>query len=198
MSEYIYAIRNPSSPGHVKVGRTKDWKRRIRQHSASVHEDPEIVDLISVKNAAGVEKRFKTVFRDRRVPEKREWFELQGDQVRAFLDLCGDRIDSDSGVVAGASGAGKGTRKRRPNFTFSMLGIKVGTELCHLFDPQTKCVVSSNSKVEFEGETMTLSKAGQIVCERLGINWTSYGGPHLWTFKKEVLSHIRRRKDESG
>lgn len=202
MPDYIYALRNPRDPEYVKIGRSKNPKQRTRYHSSSVPEKFEVICEYEVRDGRKVEQCLRKLFPKRKGSGVgREWFNLEDDQVMAFLDLCGERVwppspgtDNDSGTPESDRGGGK----RRPPFRFSKLSVPEGAELRHLFDPQATCIVRTDNKVEFDGQLMTLSKAGRIVCEQQGINWTSYGGPHLWLFENEVLSRRRRRIEESG
>lgn len=63
---YIYVLR--ASPKHdtvVKIGRTRDLVRRLREHTAALADDPEILYTFKTDNVAAVESCLKGWLKDR-------------------------------------------------------------------------------------------------------------------------------------
>lgn len=83
------------------------------------------------------------------------------------------------------------SESKRPRFKFSMLGIKPGTEIVYR-DGKIKAKVVDDSKIEFKGETMSLSKAVSIIRKKDA----HYPGPDYWYYKGKALSELRKIKEK--
>ena len=57
-------------------------------------------------------------------------------------------------------------------FNLAVIGIQLGAILTFLKDETITCKVVSKSEVEFRGRDYSLSKAGVIVIQESGYNWT--------------------------
>jgi len=88
--------------------------------------------------------------------------------------------------------------KKRPHFSFKLLGIPVGTELSYIRDDSVTCVVADTANhVSYNGELTTLSA---LAAQLLG-----HGGPYsiqgtlYFVYDGEVLSDRRNRlESEAG
>lgn len=79
--------------------------------------------------------------------------------------------------------------KRRPPFRFSMIGLAEGDEIAFIEDPGKIATVVDDSRVEYGGETHSLSFLAGLLLGRE--NSTGIAGPHYFTYDGEVLDAIR-------
>lgn len=70
------------------------------------------------------------------------------------------------------------------------LGIKPGTELFFLKDPAVTCVVQDAKRVSFQGQPMSLSRAGSKAVQDMGFTWPSVNGFDYWTLNGKKLSEF--------
>lgn len=83
-------------------------------------------------------------------------------------------------------------KEKARNFRFSMVGIKPGEELSYALDESKKCVVKSDSRVTYEGESYSLS----ALAKKLIGKGEAYQGPKYFKYKGEVLTDLRKRVEE--
>ena len=89
--------------------------------------------------------------------------------------------------------------QRRTNFRFEDLGIPIGAELTFSRNRELKAtVVDNKSKVEFEGEEMSISGAANIILQRdpQQTITTSVNGALFWEWDGEILNAIRTRIEQ--
>jgi hypothetical protein len=85
-------------------------------------------------------------------------------------------------------------RGRRSNFTFSSVGIPVGSILHFVRDENVTVKVVDDRNVEFEGEITSLSQSSLTILNRdYGWNSRSAQGPQYWVYENETLSERRVR-----
>ena len=85
-------------------------------------------------------------------------------------------------------------RGRRSKFTFSSVGIPVGSILHFVRDENVTVTVVDDRNVEFEGEVTSLTQSSLILLNRdHGWNSSSVTGPRYWVFENETLSERRLR-----
>ena len=143
-------------------------------------------------NARKVEGALHDAFADRHY--NKEFYEIEPDRVIAILKQFGRK-----NVTPGRSNRKKqptqaNQGKKRPPLKFSMVGIEPGAILTSKWDPNAKCQVIEDGKVDFEGTPMSLTAAADIVNKRRGKDWSSVGGPDAWMYGDPpvLLSKLRR------
>lgn len=116
--------------------------------------------------------------------------------IMAALEAISTDPERDEGERGELIAAMDIIKKKAPNFKFHMVGIKVGTVLTFLNHESITCVVlDNNNMVEFEGETLSLSKAALMVWHSLDNTSSSVSGPAYWQYNGERLCDIRERTE---
>jgi hypothetical protein len=199
----IYVISNPAMPDMVKIGKTeRDLKERIRELSSStgVPLAFECVVAKKVKDVDFAETKLHEAFASRRINPKREFFNIEQDELVSLFELLDgeyvsvvpDQIfESKEEKVAFEKQSKLGER-----FNFSLVGIPIGSILKFKKDENITCEVISNSKVKFRGETHSLSSAGILAIRECGYNWNRIAGPLFWLYEGETCRSIRDKLDE--
>ena len=86
-------------------------------------------------------------------------------------------------------------RTMRSAFNFGMVQIPPGSILTFTKDQSITATVVDNKRIEFEGETTSLTAAALTVIHRMGYKWQKIAGPVYWEFEGETLSERRDRMD---
>ena len=90
-------------------------------------------------------------------------------------------------------------QKVRSAFNFSMVDIPVGSELHFIDEPEIIAKVVSNTKIEFNGETTSLSASAGKLLQNLKGWWADQEpkaqGPRYWVYMGETLSERRNRME---
>jgi phage anti-repressor protein len=104
---YIYVLRaSQKYDTVVKIGRTRDLMRRLREHAAALADDPEVLFLFRTDDAAAVETCVKGWLSDRRWKgagsRYREVYKADPEMVKQLIHGC-----DLAGKVKRVSGAAK-------------------------------------------------------------------------------------------
>jgi hypothetical protein len=197
----IYIISNPAIPGLVKIGKTVNLEKRMKQHfNSSVPLPFRCVYAKKVKNYSEVERKLHKGLKSHRENPNREFFRISEEEVINFLELVDgedvtprkDQFEDKEDEIAFENATRVGQR-----FNFEMVGIPIGSSLNFLRDENVVCIVKTPTRVEFEGEDHSLSSAALIATNRMGFNWKSIAGPLNWKFDGEVLDNRRARLESS-
>ena len=197
----VYAVDNPAMPGYVKIGRTTDLTARLRSlDNTNVPLPFECFVAIEVENPIEVEKLLHATFGDKRTRPRREFFEVEREQVEAAMRLpTGVDVTPESPVAADEAGVEAFKKKRRP-LTFEALQIPVDATLRfkdlpdYEGEPLTARVAGSTT-VEFAGEEWPITKlTGDLLHKHGGWSEPRYihHGPY-WLYDGERLDHRRDR-----
>ena len=179
----VYVLTNPAMPGLVKIGHTSQpVEKRIRSLSGTHLPRPyECAAAWEFKDARAVEKALHDAFADHRGDRLREFFTLDPERVVAILRQFGRRDVTPK--RPGAEEAKDAVLKKRGPFRFSMVPeIEPGAVLKFAMDEGIACTVVDDKRVEFEGESMTLSAAAKRVIRGKGRVVKAAQGPELWTW----------------
>jgi len=84
----------------------------------------------------------------------------------------------------------------RSRFNFQMIGVPVGSTLTFTKDPTITSIVLNNNKIEFEGESHSLSSSALQIVHRMGYEWSQISGPSYWAFEGETLTERRLRLEQ--
>ena len=170
MTDTVYALTNPAMPGLVKLGWTSrsEVASRMRELASSGVPLPfELVAAVEVEDGQKVERALHAAFAPQRVNPRREFFEIEPEQIESLLPLLGrpspELDDEARNAVAGEPEEERAAaRRRRPSIDFLEVGLNVGDELVHA--DGAVCRVASARRVLYEGEEMSLS----ALCQRIG------------------------------
>jgi hypothetical protein len=86
---------------------------------------------------------------------------------------------------------------KKPNFRFSMVNIKPGTNLVHATDPKQTCTVIDDRAVRFREEPMSLTRSAGIVLKEHNLS-DSVAGTDYWIYDGKCLSDLRREAEEAN
>ena len=81
------------------------------------------------------------------------------------------------------------SHEKAENFSFSKCQISVGEEIEYYNNPDIKCKVVGDRKVEYQGKEMSLTAAAK----RISGKKYSIAGPRFFKYKGEWLNDIRAR-----
>ena len=200
MSNIIYLLTNPIMPDLVKIGRTQDLKQRIRDLSSATGVPISFVChyACEVNDSKLAERKIHDAFGDHRINPKREFFRINPERIVSILKLIEQKdVTPQEDVVEDEleSKALARETNRRPVFRFSMLDITPGSILTYIRDENITAKVVDDRKIEFEGQTTSLSKSAMILLNRRGKTWGSINGLEFWTYEDKTLSELRYKKE---
>ena len=96
----IYVLTNPAFAGHVKIGKTGNLAQRLRGlDNTSVPLPFRCEYAVRVDDMNKVESLLHDAFGDRRVPERREFFEVDASRVIAGMKLTGGGVKSPQKMI---------------------------------------------------------------------------------------------------
>tara|TARA_E500000331_G_scaffold245086_1_gene235504 strand:- start:31 stop:942 length:912 start_codon:yes stop_codon:yes gene_type:complete len=197
----VYLIANPAMPGLVKLGKTIDLKERLKQlFNTSVPFPFRCIYAKKVKDYSEVERKLHKGLNNCRANMNREFFSIAEDEVINFLELIpGEDVTpkEDNFEDKVDQLAFEKATKIAQRFNFQMVDIPIGATLLFNRNKDIKCIVKSNTRVDFEGENHSLSSAALLATNRMGFNWKAVSGPTSWTYEDETLDE-RRKRFESG
>ncbi|MCU7844858.1 MAG: GIY-YIG nuclease family protein [Candidatus Thiodiazotropha sp. (ex Monitilora ramsayi)] len=201
MTEIVYVLINEAMPNYAKIGRTDNLEQRIRSlDNTSVPLPFECFYAARVNDAAFVEKQLHDAFADFRVRKNREYFEVSPDRIVSALKIGAleevtpgvDYVESEDDQKALDK-----ARTRRSAFNFEMVKIPEGAELQFVRDESVTCKVVGTKRVEFQGETTSLSAAASSALNNMGLYWKAVQGPMYWLYEGETLGERRYRLETS-
>ena len=186
----VYVLTNPAMPGMVKIGMTarEDITERFTElYTTGVPLPFECAYAAKVANAGEVEKAFHTAFGPYRVNPRREFFEIEPEQVRVLLKLKQIGLEDMTPTVkeeaeqvdrgAKASAEKLKQKHRRPKINFEEMGILEGSRLDFTGEGDHHCTVVNKRKVEYDG----------LRCSLTSLTRTLLGGPPT----KKILAYWR-------
>ena len=187
----VYVLSNPAFDNYVKVGRTIDLEQRLKQlDNTSVPLPFRCVFAVEVDDEVAVERLVHQAFADMRVRTTREFFEIDAQRVIAALKLT-NGIDvtpkADIAEDAESIAALERTVGKRKTYSFSDAQVDIGDTLTYSKDENITAVVVADRKIEFEGETVSVSKAALTLLHREGYTWKQANGWAYWMKNGETL-----------
>lgn len=181
-------------PGFVKIGLTENQlETRIKQlDNTSVPLNFECFYAARVADCQKAEKLLHDAFDDYRTRSNREFFEIDPERVRSALLLAViedvtptlEEITDKQEREAIAK-----SHNRNPAATFEMVGIEPGSVLVYEKDPTITCTVKDARKIEFRGETLSLSAATLKILHEAGYEWRTCNGWNFWRYEDKKLGH---------
>ena len=199
--EIVYILTNSCMPNIVKIGRTEDLDKRLKElYKTGVPLPFECFFACTVKDADFVEKSLHDAFKEQRVNPRREFFEIDPNRVISALKLAMLEDVTPTKDISLEDEEDKKTtidalekmNRRRSSFNFEMVGIKKGAELSFCRNESVKAKVIDSKNIEYEGETTSLSS---LATKLLGFDYTVQG-PRYWMYENETLLERRKRIEE--
>jgi len=198
----IYVISNPAIPNMVKIGKTDNLERRIKELSShsGIPLAFECVVAKTVNDMDFAEKKLHEAFASKRINPKREFFEIDEEELIALFELLeGEYVALSQDEVFETKEeklAFEKQSKLGERFNFSIISVPIGATLNFVKDESITCEVISNTKVKFRGATCSLSGAGLIAIKECGYNWSVIQGPRFWLYNGETCKSLRDKLDE--
>ncbi|MDD9867750.1 MAG: GIY-YIG nuclease family protein [Candidatus Campbellbacteria bacterium] len=194
MDEIVYILINEAMPGYVKIGRTTNLEKRVRElDKTNVPLPFECHYACTVKDSKFVEDKLHDAFLNNRIRSSREFFEIEPERVVSALKLCclkdvtpqKDFVETQEDQKALDK-----KRKNRDTFNFKIVDIPIGAELYFSRDENIKAKVVDNRNIEFNGKSTSLSLSAR---ELLGYRAS---GPLYWMYEGETLDERRKRIEQ--
>lgn len=192
--QIVYVLRNEAMPNLIKIGKTqrKDLQARMSElYSTGVPFPFECLWAGEVADCTKIENILHNAFRDKRVNPKREFFNIEPDQVIPLLKVLADReITSavDKALNKGVSKEEQNAPKQfyRPKLNFEEMGIPTKADLFFVKDSNIVIKVASSKTVFYEHNERSLSA---VTKELLNVPY--YVAPcRYWTFEGKNLQDI--------
>lgn len=199
MPNIVYILTNEAMPGLVKIGFTSNLEDRLRELSSATNIPLpfECFFAAEVDDNKKLERILHQIFSENRVNPKREFFRVDPEKVFLAISI-GEykKIDiGDSSLERDDADALRRAKARRKNIKLAALGINPGMELTFSRDPGITAKVVNGNKVDFNGETMSLSQAAIQALKSSGTNVFTANGSYYWTYDGESLLERRDRME---
>lgn len=223
MESIVYVFINPEMPNLVKIGKTANLNRRLRDLSLPTgvpgrFECVYAVQTDSSEKAAKIEKLLFDAFSPHRRSNK-EFFEVEPEQAASALriaEVMGARKITPEGIeptdqepkngqakIPKAQSPGKG---RKPAFRFDMVGLNVDAKLALIDSPHTSAIVTKTGAKgvqKIRCANMTTDESLSSAAQRVHNLPSTPCGPDYWIFDdpvhgKETLNVRRERMEKKG
>ncbi len=210
----IYILTNPSFPDYVKIGYAQDIEKRLKQlnRSETVPFAFRVYAVYKVESKLTDKELHKLI--DTLNPDLRTIDNFDGkERVKEFYAMSAEDAYGLLECIAKISGTEERLQRltpegheiideqianeiretaRRGPFRFSDCGISVGSELTFIEDESIKVSVVDDRRIEFNGETTSLSALAQKL---KGFDHPVQGT--LWfLYKGEKLTDLRDRLEK--
>ena len=194
----VYILTNDSMPGIIKIGVTEQEtiEERIKSlDNTSVPTPFRFYFAIETKKHKEIEKLIHNAFSDYRIRNNREFFEMDPERAVSALKISGEpeikldneMIDSEGTIIKETS-----SKKYKKRFSFEFVNIPIGSELTYTRDENIKCIVKSDSEVEYNGKLYSLSKLADELLTQNGYNWKSVQGPLYFKYNEKTLFELKK------
>ena len=195
----VYVLENPAMPGYIKLGRTDNLTQRMQSlFDTSVPVPFTCYYAARVEDPARVERSLFEVFGDKRSHPRREFFTVDPHRAAAVIKLVEVEDVTNQGQIDTSTGnedtvSVNRATARAERLNFEMLDIQVGEILESVKGPGITCRVVNQkpARVEYDGETMSLSLAAQKL---MNSNWGLQGSQY-WMYGGRTLQEIREQME---
>ena len=207
----IYILTNESMPDTIKVGKTDNLERRIKELDKTNIPLPfecyYALEVLKAGQASEIEKNLHQALGGYRIRKNREFFATPPERAKSALKIAetlgGKDVTPGRDIVNDPEDqqALDSARKRRSSFKFSMLRPKVniapGTVLHFRGDKSKTCEVVDDTQVEYREQVMSLTSAAKLTLQDMGKDW-QVSGPNYWCIDGKSLYEIRKEIDEES
>ena len=192
--EIVYVLRNKAMPDLIKIGKTqrKDLQARMSElYSTGVPFPFECLWAGEVKDCTKIENIIHNAFRHNRVNPKREFFNIEADQVIPLLKEFSIReltLDVDKALSKDITEEEQNAAKQfhRPMLNFNEMNVPIGSTLNYIKDFNITVKVISEKKVLFDNREYSLTK---ITRELLELPY-NVAPCRYWAFEGKNLQDI--------
>lgn len=193
----IYILTNEAFPEYVKIGKTSNLEKRLKQlYNTSIPYPFECFFSGRVKNADEVENRLHEAFTKYRVQKNREFFNILPEQVYAILKLLEIEdvtpkeiiLDNQENTQEIKQSLDK-SKQSRSAFNFKLTNIPLGSEIYFSRDENIKAIVVDNKNIKINERLTSLSLAAtELLGYKHGVQ-----GPAYWMHEGETLDERRKK-----
>ena len=194
MNQIVYILKNECMPGLIKIGRTDDLKKRLKQlYTTSVPHPFEVHYAATVENAVSDEMWLHSIFANYRKKDNREFFEMSPEiAALALKRIKISEVKFDSGLTPEQEKVVDEVNEKRSRFHFAKYEIPVGSKLTYTRDSNIIAEVVEKDKIKIDDKVNSLSS---FAMELLKYSRRPQGTLYF-KFEDEILDDRRRRMDE--
>ena len=209
----IYILTNPSFPDYVKIGYADDMAKRLKELNRSecipfafrVYATYEVnsrlsdLKLHSIIDKLNPELRSIDDFNGQK--RVREFYAMKPEEAYAILEAmaeihdCKDKLqlivpnETEVKEEELAQEIDTESHEKAENFSFTKCQIPIGAEIEYYDNPDIKCKVIGDRKVEYQEKELSLTAAAKMISGKK----YSIAGPRFFKYKGEWLNDIRAR-----
>ena len=194
MNQIVYILKNEFMPGLIKIGRTDDLTKRLKQlYTTSLPHPFEVHYAAIVEDAVRDEMWLHSIFADRRLKNNREFFDVSPELAALALKRVElSEAKPDSGLTPEQEKVVDEVNEKRSRFHFAKYEIPVGSKLTYTRDSNIIAEVVEKDKIKIDDKVNSLSS---FAMELLGYARRPQG-TLFFKFEDEILDDRRRRMDE--
>ena len=189
MNQIVYILKNEFMPGLIKIGRTDDLTKRLKQlYTTSLPHPFEVHYAAIVEDAVRDEMWLHSIFADRRLKNNREFFDVSPELAALALKRVElSEAKPDSGLTPEQEKVVDEVNEKRSRFH-----IPVGSKLTFTRDSNIIAEVVEKDKIKIDDKVNSLSS---FAMELLKYSRRPQGTLYF-KFEDEILDDRRRRMDE--
>ena len=200
MNGVIYILTNPSFPDYVKIGYADDIYNRLEQLNrsecipfafrvyATYEVENRLVDLKLHNLIDQLNPNLRSIENFNGKQRKREFYAMTKEEAYSILEAIAeihgysnrlqlwDVKEEDANAEKIAQEISLERRERSLNFSFDECNVPVGAVLINIDNPDIKCKVVDNRRVEYNGEIMYVTKMARIIS---GKSYITHGPRYL-------------------
>jgi hypothetical protein len=137
-----------------------------------------------VNDAGFVERQLHAVFAEKRINNRKEFFQLEPHIARAALSIAA--IKEVTPTVMNTLFE-EGDNIAIPGHKWDTYDIPIGAELTYARDSNKKAKVVGVKKIEYEGEIYSLQGLANKLIKEMGIDTQTVVGSREWLYQGEML-----------
>ena len=188
MSNIVYIATNRAfPPDWVKIGMTNTTvEQRMRElsSSTSVPTSFDCYYAAEVADAKFVERQLHTVFAEKRINNRKEFFQLEPHIAKAALSIAAIK---DVTPVPMNTLFEEGDNITIPGHKWDTYDVPIGAELVYARDINKKAKIIGVKKLEYEGEIYSLQGLSNRLIKEMGIDTQTVVGSREWLYQGEML-----------
>ena len=193
----VYVLVNEAFDSYVKIGKSINLEQRLKQlDNTSVPLPFRCVYAVEVSDMDKIEKLAHSAFADHRVRTNREFFEIDQQRVISALQMTGGKeVTPNSDIAADEDGL-KALENRKPKrrvWTLLDAELKAGDILTFTRDENVTATVIDERKIEFRGNSASVSGAALTLLHELGYTWKTVNGWGYWLYDGETIGERLNR-----